>query len=91
MLEAEIKNNPIRVFRSEKKDSRYAPKKGIRYDGLYVITDREVLNEATGMYRFRLERCPGQDPLRYKGVEARPNGYDLAEAASIKELLAGMA
>ena len=91
MLKAEIKNNPMRLFRSEKKDSRYAPKKGIRYDGLYVITSHEVLNEATGMYMFRLERCPGQDPIRYKGVEARPNGYDLAKAVSIKELVAGMA
>lgn len=91
MLEAEANNNQIRVMRSEKKESPYAPKKGIRYDGLYLITGHEVLNKATGMFRFRLERCLGQDPIRCQGVEARPNEYELREYANIREMLAGMA
>lgn len=91
MLEAEAKQNLIRVFRSEKKGSHYAPRKGIRYDGLYVIQSHKVLNEATAMYRVRLERCPGQDPIRCTGVEAKLNGFELAEAAIIKDQLAGMA
>lgn len=91
MLEAEANKNQIRLFRSEKKGSDYAPKKGIRYDGLYVVTGHEILNKATGMYRFRLERCPDQDPIRYQGVEARPHEYELREAARLKDLLAGVA
>lgn len=59
---------------------------------LYVIRGHEVLNKATGMCRFRLERCPEQDPIRYTGVvEVKPNSYEFREATTIKEQLASMA
>lgn len=57
---------PIRVLRSANAHrSRYAPKVGIRYDGLYHAAHRQVRpNTKGGLYeRFRLERLPGQSRL----------------------------
>lgn len=39
------------------------------------------------MYRFRLERLPGQDPIRYQGVEKRPNEFELIEVANSRDAL----
>lgn len=69
------------------KKSKYAPVEGIRYDGLYEITAEEVLDEKTGMYRFTLIRLPGQYPIRYQGVEARPTQQELAERTRIRNLI----
>ena len=83
-----MKGNPVRVLRQSNKKSGYAPKEGIRYDGLYQITARECLKVETAFYRFTLQRLPGQDPIRYHGVEARPTYEELAELSKMKELLA---
>ena len=85
MLDVETKNNEIGLFRSGKKNVSFAPSKDIRYDGLYRIEGHGILNKATGMYRFRLERIPGQDPIRYQGVEQRPNESELIELANNKD------
>ncbi|TFK68927.1 SRA-YDG [Pluteus cervinus] len=42
----------IRVIRSEKCRSRYAPRKGYRYDGLYMVTDYEYRKGISGYMRF---------------------------------------
>lgn len=76
--------NQIRVLRAAAptgKYSAYKPSCGLRYDGLYVITGKEHLHVDTAMYRFTLVRCPGQDPIRYKGPEERPTQYEKREYA----------
>lgn len=56
---------PLRVLRSAGLDSEWAPSVGLRYDGLYLITDVETRHNALGgaYYRFRLERKQGQQPI----------------------------
>ncbi|KAL8948024.1 MAG: hypothetical protein Q9222_005755 [Ikaeria aurantiellina] len=76
MIESSRSHNPIRVLRSSLVKSKYRPSKGYRYDGLYTITGTEVLDEGTSMYRFTLERCPGQDPIRYEGLAKKPTGTE---------------
>jgi hypothetical protein len=87
MLEGCRLHNIIRVLRGENKNSIYAPEEGIRYDGLYEITAQTLLEEKTALYRFTLIRQPNQDPIRYKGIEARPTNQELAERAKIRELI----
>ena len=55
----------VRVLRAAGGDSRYAPSVGIRYDGLYKISE-ELLpkNHKGGRYvRFRLVRKNGQPAI----------------------------
>ncbi|KAK3317418.1 PUA-like domain-containing protein [Cercophora scortea] len=61
-LEMSMQNHkPVRVLRSSGKGV-YAPVVGIRYDGLYAVTDMKVkTNLRGGKYeQFVLERLPGQ-------------------------------
>jgi len=57
---------PIRVIRSARLPSMYAPTAGMyRYDGLYVVTRawQEKGKEQKLVCRYQLERLPGQPPL----------------------------
>lgn len=72
MLRAYHNSNPVRLFRGAKLRSKYAPSTGIRYDGLYKIQSFEELDKKTKLYRFTMQREPGQCPIRYKGLEVRP-------------------
>jgi hypothetical protein len=87
MRESYKNKQSIRVLRAANKDSIYAPRKGIRYDGLYSITGQEILDMKTAMYRFSLERITGQDPIRYKGVERRPTDQELQELEELGKIL----
>lgn len=87
MLEAYNTKQVIRVLRAENKNSPFAPRKGIRYDGLYTVVEYEILREETAMYRFSLRRCKGQDPLRCSGAEVRPTHQELQQYAIIRERL----
>jgi hypothetical protein len=80
---------PVRVIRTAKlpKDNPYRPAKGLRYDGLYDVVSYEILHAETAMHRFELRRRPGQDPIRYMGVEARPTDEEIAESVKIRRLL----
>ncbi|KAL8671092.1 MAG: hypothetical protein Q9168_004393 [Polycauliona sp. 1 TL-2023] len=72
-------HNEIRVFRAAAasgKHTTYSPSCGIRFDGMYVVDGKEHLDANTSMYRFRLVRVPGQDPIRYRGPEKRPTKYE---------------
>ncbi|KAF2454745.1 PUA-like domain-containing protein [Lineolata rhizophorae] len=71
---------PIRVIRAThlKVANRYRPRRGFRYDGLYDMVDYESVDRSKESYRFRLKRCPGQDPIRFEGVEARPTDEEIA-------------
>lgn len=75
------------MLRAANKTSRYAPREGVRYDGLYEIVDREILDPAIAMSRFSLRRLAGQDPIRYQGVEARPTNQELMERMNIRREL----
>ena len=85
------KEKDIRVLRSASLNAKnpFRPSKGLRYDGVYRITGFEILDIDTAMHRFRLRRCPGQDPIRCSGVEQRPTDQELAEYAKIKSLVGG--
>ncbi|XMA12320.1 hypothetical protein WAI453_005111 [Rhynchosporium graminicola] len=58
---------PIRLLRGSNLKSKFAPKAGIRYEGLHVIKQfgHKLLDEAKNIYRctIALERVPGQRPL----------------------------
>lgn len=57
--------NPVRVIRSHKVLSDFAPAKGYRYDGLYTVETawKEKNSKGLDICRYRLERVPGQPPL----------------------------
>ncbi|KAL8937798.1 MAG: hypothetical protein Q9216_004245 [Gyalolechia sp. 2 TL-2023] len=87
MLESFELKNPIRVLRSSalaEKHSRYRPVKGLRYDGTYNITEYEILDKGTSMHRFTLERCAGQDPIRYQGEQVRPTEEELSQYKKVQ-------
>ncbi|KAK0184667.1 PUA-like domain-containing protein [Armillaria mellea] len=61
MLSGEL----VRVIRGYKLDSKYAPRNGFRYDGLYIVIECYEKRDENG-YRiilFTLERLPGQHPI----------------------------
>lgn len=60
-----VEGIPVRVTRGHKLDSPYAPKEGYRYDGLYQVVSYwdEKGRDGFLIYRFRLERLPGQAPI----------------------------
>ncbi|CAA9966891.1 YDG-SRA multi-domain protein [Pyrenophora teres f. maculata] len=82
--------NPVRVLRSSQlpKKNPYRPDKGLRYDGLYIVTGVVVTDQMTAMHRFTLERCEGQGEIRYKGKGKRPTVW---EVSAYEKLKAGMA
>lgn len=85
MEKAQQTKQPVRVLRAVNRDSKYAPKEGLRYDGLYEITARTLLNPATAMMRFSMRRVAGQAPIRFQGVEVRPTTQELEERVSMKK------
>ncbi|KAK4501722.1 hypothetical protein PRZ48_007531 [Zasmidium cellare] len=72
--------NPVRVLRSYSGASRFAPTKGLRYDGLYrVVSVSTPKNLKGGLYeRFRLERLE-EDQISLQQCRVRPNGRDLMD------------
>lgn len=80
MLETYRLGNTVRVIRSSKcKEARYRPEKGFRYDGLYRITEFEILDSVKARHRFTLVREPFQDPIRFEGPGKRPTPQELRE------------
>jgi hypothetical protein len=79
--------NPIRVIRSAQlhKGNEYRPERGLRYDGLYVIKSYKEVDKAAQKYRFSLERCPGQAPIRCgDGNSRRPTIFEMHEYDKLK-------
>lgn len=78
--------NPIRVLRSSQlpKKNVYRPEKGIRYDGLYVVTNVVVTDQQSAMHRFTLQRCEGQEEIRYKGKGKRPSVWEVSAYEKVK-------
>ena len=85
MRESQTSGNSVRLLRSSKSDKSgvYRPSEGIRYDGLYQVVAATILDAEKAMYRFSLQRCQGQGPIRYQGVEARPTSE---QVEALKEL-----
>ena len=56
---------PVRVLRTGTAEGKFAPRKGIRYDGLYTIQSEAIeQNPKGGAYvRFKLVRCADQKPI----------------------------
>lgn len=79
LLKALKLGTKIRVIRSSHlpKSNEYRPAEGLRYDGLYTIKSHVILEEQKHIYRVKLVRIPGQDPIRYKGEMAKPSSEDL--------------
>lgn len=82
MLES-VDGKPIRLIRSHNADSKFKPKYGFRYDGLYNVAEVERIDPEDSVrqrHRFKLERVAGQDPIRGGDVpEARPTEQERGE------------
>lgn len=90
MLES-VNNQPVRLIRSHNLDSEYAPVIGFRYDGLYDVVESKLLDAVGSLgqrHRFRLVRCPGQDPIRGgSGPERRPTQQEVDEYKKHQRLI----
>ncbi|KAH6852924.1 PUA-like domain-containing protein [Alternaria rosae] len=79
--------NPIRVIRSAQlnKKNPFRPELGLRYDGLYIVRGYTLVDREKAMYRFRLERCEGQEGIRWQGKGRRPTEYECREFRRLKD------
>lgn len=87
MLQRHKVGGPIRLLRSSSINSEYAPKAGLRYDGLYDVVEVETRPQPSDPdqhFRFRLVRCAGQDPIRHQAPYARPTQQELDIYAKLK-------
>ncbi|KAL8785861.1 MAG: hypothetical protein Q9195_008456 [Heterodermia aff. obscurata] len=75
---------PVRVIRSGKAEGKFAPRKGLRYDGLYSIEAEAIEKNAKGgaYVRFTLVRCPGQLEIDM----SRPNRREKEAYDLLKEI-----
>lgn len=73
MVKSAQLGNKIRVIRSSmlKKDNKYRPKVGLRYDELYIIRSDTLVDKEKQIHRFRMERCSEQGCIR-SGDDASP-------------------
>lgn len=78
MIKSAELGNYIRVIRSSQLPlkNKYRPSCGLRYDGLYQIKSYKELDKQKRSCRFRLERVPGQEPVRFAGVTKRPTVFE---------------
>jgi hypothetical protein len=81
MITSSKLGNEIRVLRSYNLPSKnpYRPEVGFRYDGLYKVKHAQLIDEKKQMYRFKMERCPGQEPIRYENAAKRPTREEVDE------------
>ncbi|KAK5769784.1 ubiquitin-like with PHD and RING finger domains 2 [Elasticomyces elasticus] len=83
-----VNQRPVRVLRS-KGTSRFSPVCGLRYDGLYRVTDiQHPTNARGGMFeQFELTRLDGQMSL--ERALLRPNSREVRDAAKIDQAWPG--
>lgn len=78
--------NPVRVFRSAKGDSRFAPPCGIRYDGLYRVVGKEYRHNAEGklyeLFKLRRLQDVGQPDLE-EIARSSPTSQEQADFTQI--------
>jgi hypothetical protein len=88
-LHTSLKNgNPVRVLRASTGKSNYAPRLGIRYDGLYrVVALSNPKNAKGGLYeQFHLERLGGQGAFDIR----RPDAREMSDAKRIADGYPGL-
>ncbi|ROW04878.1 hypothetical protein VMCG_04924 [Cytospora schulzeri] len=87
MAASQRSGNPVRVLRSAKgaRNRHFAPSRGIRYDGLYDVTEMRVLVNDKGSFyqRFKLERRGGQPTL--ESIRHIPTEQQRQDFERIKE------
>ena len=82
MLVNHAEGKPVRLFRSSNLNNKFAPELGFRYDGLYSVEGYEKMDppgEKRNRHRFKLVRCPDQDPIRSEGPAKRPTAQEVDE------------
>ncbi|KAH7344259.1 PUA-like domain-containing protein [Pyrenochaeta sp. MPI-SDFR-AT-0127] len=80
--------NPIRVIRSAQlhKKNKYRPELGFRYDGLYEVKGYKLVDADKAIYRFALQRCENQEPIRCeKNAARRPTIFEVREYDKLRE------
>lgn len=87
--------SPVRVLRAAKKTGHWpwAPREGIRYDGIYRVVGISEVQPATtsagdgGTFRhFQMRRLPGQIPLEELRVIS-PSGEEMDQLQNYHDLL----
>ena len=75
---------PVRVLRSSKSNTRWAPSHGIRYDGLYDVDSYAIKTgpDNKWFYQFVLTRRLGQPPID----RSRPTRVEIAALHKIKSM-----
>lgn len=71
LMKSQETGRPVRLFRSHLLAPivpNRPPKPCYRYDGLYQVVDAECLKQCRQIYRFKMERIPGQRPIRGMGA-----------------------
>ena len=86
MLLSHKNNHPIRVLRSAKVNSDYSPTRGLRYDGLYKITNYAIIEPSIALHCFTLVREEGQEPIYYQVPEVRPSEPELDALEKDREM-----
>jgi len=84
----DILHNQVRVFRSHQlhKNNPYRPVAGLRYDGLYEVVEKKLVDREKQGYKFRLVRCKGQCPIRCgDNAAARPTRFEIDEDARLRK------
>ncbi|KAF9533739.1 PUA-like domain-containing protein [Crepidotus variabilis] len=68
LLRAYKKASPVRLIRSFRCKSDWAPHEGLRYDGLYTVTKADLVKSKAGLEVcvFKLISQPGQGPIPRK-------------------------
>ncbi|KAK1624499.1 PUA-like domain-containing protein [Colletotrichum phormii] len=85
LMVSKEQKTPVRVFRKAKKGSQnstYAPKVGLRYDGLYYVTGySKATNDKGGIYhKFTLQRHHPQKPLEdLRNIPSKQQRRDYAK------------
>ncbi|KAI0666553.1 hypothetical protein C8Q78DRAFT_1058067 [Trametes maxima] len=74
LLRSEHTRLPVRVVRGSELRSKYAPKKGFRYDGLYTVERAELKRGIRGFQicAFELRRLSGQNPIPRRNLSPAP-------------------
>ena len=77
------REQPVRVLRSATGKSKWAPTRGVRYDGFYTVESVSApYNAKGGKYeRFRLVRIEDQDPIN----QSRPNSREVHHYDQIRD------
>jgi hypothetical protein len=84
----DVLHNEVRVFRSHQlhKKNPFRPSAGIRFDGLYQVEEKALVDREKMSYKFRLMRCKGQFPIRREHNSAgRPTKYEVDEDIRLRK------